>query len=225
MKHSLSFLLAMFMAVPLLGHAEDEAPSSGWYVGAGVGTLSVKGLKPSGFEQNLMDTAGVTSSSEIVSKSTTQSILVGYSFNRYISAEGGYMQANGVSTKTVISNYDAGSMTINNTVVNLGNISTNIVMRRQASLSVMQFMLVGKLPVTDKLNLFAKAGIDQYRLNVKSTIDLVDGAYIGFDDSQKGSALVGSLGADYQLTQHFAGRLEYMPGKMKMLTAAVLYKF
>lgn len=226
MKKYAMFLVALFMAVPLFTYAQDETPANGWYVGGGLGTLSIKGLKKSGFEQDLVDTPGVVSSGEIKDTSTTQSLLVGYSFNRYISVEAGYLQANGVSTETRISGYDAGTVTINNTVVNLGTISPNIVMRRQARLSVTQLSLIGKLPVTEKFDVFAKAGIDKYKLDVKSTIDLTNGVYIGLDDSQKGSVLVGSLGADYRFTKHFAGRLEYMPGKVvKITTASLLYWF
>lgn len=225
-KCYLGFLLAMLMAIPLLGYAQSETPVSGWYVGAGVGTLSVKGLKQSSVERDLTSIAGVTSSSEIKSKSATQSILVGYSFNRFISTEIGYFQANGISTQTVISNYDAGSMTISGTTVNLGNVSTNIVMRRQARLSATQFMLVGKLPVTDKFDVFAKAGVDKYHLDVRATIDIADGVYLGLDDSQKGSVFVGSVGADYRFTDHLGARAEYMPGKVvKQMTASLLYWF
>ena len=219
-------LIAVLFALPLFAQAEDGSTENGWYVGVNAGALSVKGLKHSAFEQSIIDSPQATTSSSITSRSPNRGILAGYNFNRYLAAEVDYSEMNGIRTQTDVANYNEGTITVNGNSVYIGNLTGDMVMKRQARLSVTQFSVIGKLPVANKLDLFAKAGLDLYKLEVHSTVNLTDGIYAGLDDSQRGRVWVGTVGADYKFTEHFSGRFEYMPGKViKTYTVGVIYRF
>jgi len=85
--------------------------------------------------------------------------------------------------------------------------------------------LVGLYPATDKLELFAKAGL--YAWEAKAS-DVTGG--VPFSDKANGSNLSLGIGANYYFTKNVGARLEWEnfeldPGSAGMISAGIIVKF
>ena len=219
------------MAVPFLAHAEDANGHNGMYVTVGGGTVDFRGINPSNFEKSVMANPNFTTTSSMHTKSSDRQIGVGYHINKYISIEGTYIDGVSISTATTITQYNGTTLNIMGNPVVVPAIPLNIVMRREATLTAMQAAVLLKYPfMNDKVDVFARPAVTKYKGDIAYKLDIPNqqGISLYKKESDGGTAVSISFGADYYFAKNWGARVDYLglgSKKVKMLTVAIEYQF
>ena len=206
--------------------ANSGGPASSWYVGAGIGQTfaSIPEQTINGIDSVL--TAANGASFSVVDKdkhSAGAKFFVGYTFNPYFAAEGGY--------------------------ATMGKSSVNMDFRSGApvSASVGRFNMkykmtaffidaVGMLPVTEKLSLLGRVGVSYNRVNAEFTGEPITFIVSNNDKNETKIREKFGAGVDYNLNRAFTVRAEWeryrMPDpfsdeqfKVDTATLSLLYHF
>lgn len=212
-------MLVLFM--PVFAYAE-----SGLYSIAGVGAVTVRGLKPSSIEQQIMNTPGVASSENITDKSTFKLLGVGHCFNRYVCLEGAYIWDIHLSTNLAVKNPNTGIVVVNGTLVNLNSLPSTITFRREADVSATQLSVLGKIPVTDWADILCRVGAYQYRMKATAKLFLPQNIFLAEEFNETGTVPMASLGVDIRYVKKAALRIEGLKiGRVSLGSVLLTYDF
>lgn len=163
------------------------AAETGAYVYASVGQAdSSRKAQADASITGLGATAFTSSANE---SDTTYALQAGWSFNPYLSVEGGYVNLGDYS-------YSA-------------NVTAPTAATRNAAIKVdgWNVGVVGALPLGEQFSIFAKAGVFNYKL--KFHADGTGIAVVNPDRTDDGSAIYYGLGANWNFSSNWFARAEY----------------
>lgn len=187
--------IAWLCAAALMSASVIASAQERLYAGASVGNSDI--------DQSI--TEGLITSGAVDGKDTGMKLYGGYRFSRNFALELAYVDLG----KAGYSGTFFGSPVTGGTV----------------KVSGFNTSLVGLYPATDKLELFAKAGL--YAWEAKAN-DVTGG--VPFSDKADGANLSLGLGANYYFTKNVGARLEWEnfeldPGSAGLLSAGIIVKF
>lgn len=215
------FLIVLLLIVPFCAQAEDD-----WYGSVGGGVMIVHGIKPSKLEREIMSTPGVASSTSIENKSTYKSIALGHCFNDHVCLEGAYIWDAVFSTNLAISNINVGTIIIQGIPVNVGNLPADINLHREGSVSAVQISVLGKIAVSDRVDIFCRAGFYEYRVKITAKILLPQNLFLAKETEEIGTVPMASFGFDAKPFKKVHLRFEgQKTGAVSIESIALLYKF
>jgi len=182
-------------ALMMAGHFAVAQGQERFYVGASAGN--------SDMDQSV--TEGLITSGTVDGKDSGTKIFGGYRFGRNLAVELAYVDLG----KAGYSGDFLGTPVTGGTV----------------KVSGFNTSLVGLYPATDRLELFAKAGLFVWEAKASDT---TGGA--PFSDKANGTNLSLGLGANYFFTKNVGARLEWEhfeldPGKASLLSAGIIVRF
>jgi OOP family OmpA-OmpF porin len=222
----LAALIALACATMVSAQAQTSAPTqddaifvnpewanSAWYMGAGI-ARSRADVDVDRVARNLLATGSAISTFTKDEKDIGYKIFAGKQLNRYLAVEGGY--------------FDAGKFDF------IANTTNGGVLRGETSFRGVNLDLVGQLPLTQRLSLLGRAGV-QYAQT--SSAFRGDRLALGANPSQsgrRGNAKFG-VGVEYKLTEAAALRWEVeryrtketasMGRDVDMASVSFVYKF
>lgn len=223
--------VAVSMSVPFLANAEGANDHNGMYATFGGGTLEFKGIKPSKFEKKLIANSNFTTTATMRTESSNWQTGIGYHFNKYVSFEGTYIDGVSISTQTTIVQYNGTTLDIEGNTIVVSPIPLNIMIRREATLSATQAVVLLKYPIMDgRVNIFVRPSVTKYggtityKLYVPNKYDL----YVSKSEQYNSTAIAMSFGVDYHFAKNWVARIEYLglgSKKVKMLIGVLEYQF
>jgi OmpA-OmpF porin, OOP family len=161
-----------------------------WYAGVTGGTTKSK-LNADGLNTQFLDFGFTTSTTQTDGRDSASRFFGGYQFNRYLALETGYA--------------DLGEVRFGATVTPAGTLEKRI------KTSGFDVSAVALYPVTDKLNVFARAGAfmseRKTQLLATGSIELLNGVITDSKERQSKTTLGGGL--TYRVTNNIALRAEY----------------
>lgn len=181
------------LAIVLVGLFSTQCfadTTSGPYLVTEFGTLRYAGLvPPSGTEAEILNTPGVSGSYEVKDKGSYGAIGLGWRVNQYFSMDVAWLRGVKMSTTTKVSGANIGTVTVGGHVFAVGNVPTDITLRREADASAFRVGLNGEYPITSWLGVTATAELYQWQANVvnKLTVD-ASGFYVGYNESSRGTS-------------------------------------
>jgi OmpA-OmpF porin, OOP family len=212
----LALLTAGTLAVPVMAAAPATEPTGTWYLGVGIGQ-SRASIDSSTANTVLAGTGATAVSGFTTSTATGAKAFLGYQFNRYIAAEGGYFRLGDFS-------FDA-------TTTPAGTLHGSANNRSGYNLDV-----VGTLPVVpDRFLVLARLGVQSSK-----TSDLFNGtgAAAALANPSPSKTLVSykyGTGAEFDFTKNIGVRAEWeryrvsdgIGGKVNvnLVSASLLYRY
>lgn len=207
------YLVAVVLfLVPLCGHAESNDNGKGFYGSVGVGMFEYKGIKPLRQEEELAALSGVESSSSIKDRSSFKFLGLGYCFNQYFCGEGSYTWGITAETNFIASHTD---------------VPFTISARREASLTAYQLSVLGKLPITKNVDIFARVGMYKYKIEATGKLTFSPGFTLLLqDETMTDTTPTASLGVDWKPFEKVGFRVEGTKiGKITMGSVGLTYNF
>ncbi len=244
MKYSIVCLvLVVAMVAPYHGYAATE----GVYVTAGVSTFKYSGLKPSKPERDLLGSSGVTANYSADGKSTNNELGVGYCINKYFCADVSYTRGVKMKTRTQVTSinggpiiiggntiilnsasyvvngttysYPGGSYAVPVTTVNPGNYATNIRLDRDGEASALRLAISGEYPLTERIGVIGRIGVYRWKATVVDKISVDNsGLYLAYNEYDKGTAPMASVGVNYKFTDKADVGVDYFHIKRVTMT-------
>jgi OmpA-OmpF porin, OOP family len=175
-------LIAAALVVCTPAHAQ-------WYAGATGGEARSRG-SAEGLAEQYLDLGYTSSQSQADKRDAAYRVFGGYRFNRHFALEAAYA--------------DLGKFTVNSTVVPTGTFAQNI------KTTGFDVSAIATLPVTEKFNLFARAGAFRSERKIdyaaSGSVEILQN--LSTEKQRQTRGLYG-IGATYDLTQRIALRAEW----------------
>lgn len=203
MKKYLMFVIVLLM--PLFAHAEVT-----WTGAVGAGSMYVlDGIKPSSVENQISSTPGVISTSSVDDKTTYKSFSLGRCWNENFCMEGAYLWGANFNTSLAINNVGVGVVSVGGSPIDFGTLPSNLVLRREAYVSATQLSALWKVPVSDYVDVFGRAGFYNYSIKTTAKI-LLPGTtiFLAEESEERGTVPMASIGFDAKLMKKVIVRIE-----------------
>lgn len=204
MKRYLIFVLALLL-LPIPAFAEREPTA---YVFASLGRCHINGPGPTQAMKDIMGTADVSSTYSSEGDSTYSTLGIGHEITENVSFEIFYMDGVHISDH----------FTIND----IKGVPVNISLSRRAELSAVNASVVSKYSLSRRFDVFARVGVYEYRIKMiqKLSFPNSQGIFLGQEDTDTGVDLMGSLGANINLSRPCGLRVEIQrAGRVEAYTA------
>lgn len=220
MKRYFVFVLVLLM--PLFANAEVT-----WTGGVGAGQMIVlDGIKPSSFENQVSALPGVMSTSSVEDKATYKSFSLGRCWNENFCVEGAYLWGANFNTSLTINNVGVGVVNVGGSPIDFGTLPSNLVLRREADVSATQLSALWKVPVSDYVDVFGRAGL--YNYNIKTTAKILlpgTSIFLAEESEERGTVPMASIGFDANFLKKLTVRVEgQKTGAVSILSILFVYK-
>lgn len=220
MRRYLVFVLVLL--IPLFARAEVT-----WTVGVGPGVMYVlDGIKPSSFENQISAIPGVVSTYSVEDKATYKSFSLGRCWNENFCMEGAYLWDAQFSTITGINNVGVGVVNVGGSPIDFGALPTNIILKREAEVSATQLSALWKVPVSDYVDAFGRAGLYNYSIKTTAKI-LLPGTsiFLAEENEDRGTVPMASIGFDTRFMKKITVRIEgQKTGVVSIFSILFVYK-
>lgn len=220
MKRILVFVIVLLM--PLFARAEVT-----WTGGVGAGQMIVlDGIKQSNTEKQIASIPGVMSSESIEDKTTYKAFSLGRCWNENFCVEGAHLWGAHFGKSLAISNVGVGVINVGGSLVDFGTLPANLTMRREADVSATQLSALWKVPVSDYVDVFGRAGIYDYSVKTTAKI-LLPGTsiFLAEESEDRGTVPMASIGFDAKFLKKATIRVEgQKTGVVSIFSVLFVYK-